>query len=120
MVARGDVTPRYADGMIEKERQYSTWITEGVALPHGTNEVKSEVRRNSLIVVQLPKGVDWGNGKTVYLAIGLAGSGDQQHLKLLAALAGSLQHGEVVEKLKTATNGPEVVQLLTSQEAPQS
>ncbi len=118
MVARGDVTPRYAAGMIDKERQYSTWITEGVALPHGTNEVKSEVLRNSLVVVQAPAGVDWGAGKTVYVAIGLAGKGDDQHLKLLAALARSLQHPEIVERLRTATDEQEVVRLLTNPEEP--
>jgi mannitol/fructose-specific phosphotransferase system IIA component len=33
----GKVTPPYVEGMLEKECQYSTWVTEGVALPHGTN-----------------------------------------------------------------------------------
>jgi len=42
-----------------------------------TNQAKKEVLRNSVVFVQIPKGVDWGDGKTVHLAIGLAGTGDE-------------------------------------------
>jgi len=117
MLAHGDVTPRYVQGMLAKEAQYSTWVTEGVALPHGTNEVKNEVLRSSVVVAQAPQGVDWG-GKMVYLAIGLAGRGDDSHLSLLASLAGVLQHPELVEKLRTSKDKNEVVRILTQRENP--
>src|SRR5664280_2646582 len=70
MVRSGEVRPAYARAMFEKEDQYSTWITGSVALPHGTNQAKQDVLRNSIVFVQIPKGVDWGNGKIVHLAIG--------------------------------------------------
>jgi len=114
MVAAGEAGPGYAQAMHEKEAQYSTWITDGVALPHGTNESKSQVCRNSLVVVQMPAGVDWGEGKTVYLAIGLAGTGNEEHLKLLAQLAGVLQDPANVERLRAATAAEEIVRILTS------
>jgi mannitol PTS system EIIA component len=115
MVRCGEVTPRYVLGMLEKEDQYSTWITEGVALPHGTNQVKSEVLRNSVVLVQIPDGVDWGDGKTVYLAIGLAGMGNEEHLKLLATLAGVLQHQANVERLRSSDSEEEVIGMLTAE-----
>ena len=115
MVGCGEVTPRYVRGMLEKEDQYSTWITDGVALPHGTNEVKSEVLRNSVVVVQIPNGVDWGGGKTVHVAIGLAGRGDDQHLKVLAALAGVLQDRANVERLRSSESEEEVIRILTAE-----
>jgi len=117
MVEAGDVSPRYAGGMLEKEAQFSTWITEGVALPHGTNAVKSEVVRNSIVLMQIPEGVDWGCGKTVRLAIGFAGKGDGEHLKLLASLAGVLQSGENLERLSTTTNEEEAIRILTGEES---
>jgi PTS system mannitol-specific IIA component len=101
--------------MLEKEDQYSTWITEGVALPHGTNQVKSEVLRNSVVVAQIPDGVEWGNGKTVHVAIGLAGTGNEVHLKLLAALAGVLQHRANVERLRWSESEEEVIGMLTAE-----
>ena len=115
MVRSGEVTPRYVLGMLEKEDQYSTWITEGVALPHGTNQVKSEVLRNSVVVAQIPDGVEWGNGKTVHVAIGLAGTGNEAHLKLLAALAGVLQHRANVERLRWSESEEEVIGMLTAE-----
>jgi len=65
--------PAYARAMFEKEDQYSTWITEGVALPHGTNQAKKEVLRNSVVSCR-SQGRGLGDGKTVHLAIGLAGT----------------------------------------------
>lgn len=115
MVEAGDVTPRYVEGMIEKEAQFSTWITEGVALPHGTNEVKGEVAQSSIVVMQIPEGVQWGQGRLVYLAIGLAGKGDGQHLKLLASLAGILQCSENLDRLRRTMDKEEAIQILTGQ-----
>jgi mannitol/fructose-specific phosphotransferase system IIA component len=110
-----EVTPRYVEGMIEKEQQYSTWVTEGVALPHGTSAVKGEVLRSSVVVAQIPQGVDWG-GKVVRLAIGLAGKGDEQHLKLLSALAEVLQDSDAVSALSSAKDKNEMVRLLAGGE----
>jgi mannitol/fructose-specific phosphotransferase system IIA component len=112
MVAAGEVTNRYLEGMIEKEARYGTWLMDGVALPHGTNEVKSEVRKSSVVVLQMPKGVDWGNGRTVYLAFGLAGKGDE-HLHLLAGLAAVLEEKELVKQMMQTTDVREIVEILS-------
>jgi mannitol/fructose-specific phosphotransferase system IIA component len=116
MVACGEVTPRYAEGMLRKEEMFSTWITEGVALPHGTNDVKSEVARNSVVLVQMPKGVDWGQGKTVHLAIGFAGRGDDEHVRLMTSIARVLQDGELMSRLRSVGDKSEVVRLLSAGE----
>ena len=112
MVAAGEVTRGYLDGMLEKEARHGTWITEGVALPHGTNEVKAEVRRSSVVVLQMPKGVDWGNGRTVYLAFGLAGKGNE-HLHLLAGLAAVLEKRELVERMTHTTDARDIFAILS-------
>ena len=83
-------------------------------MPHGTHQAKKEVLRNSVVFVQIPKGVDWGGGKTVHLAIGLAGTGDEQHLQLLAELAAVLQRPENIERLRSSTSSQEVIRMLTA------
>ena len=113
LLASGDVTERYVLGMFQKEAQYGTWMTDGIAMPHGTNEVKSEVLRNSIVLVQLPDGVDWGKGRMVRLAIGLAGKGDDQHMELLASLAGVLQQQGLVERLVASQDKNEIIEILT-------
>lgn len=111
MVAAGEVTARYVEGMIQKEALHGTWITDGVALPHGTNEVKSEIRKSSVVVLQMPEGVEWGGGRMVYLAFGLAGRGEE-HLHLLAGLAAVLENRELVERMIHATNAQDVIAIL--------
>jgi len=117
MIAWGEVTPRYLEGMLEKEARHGTWLTEGVALPHGTSEVKAEIRRSSVVVLQMPTGVDWGNGRTVYLAFGVASQGDNEHLRLLSCLAAVLLRRELVERMIHATDPHEVVAILSEEEA---
>jgi mannitol/fructose-specific phosphotransferase system IIA component len=112
MLASGAVTERYVLGMFQKEAQYGTWVTEGIAMPHGTNEVKSEVLRNTLVLVQMPKGVDWGKGRIVHLAIGFAGKGDDQHMQLLGSLAGILQQQELVDRLIKTQDKDEALAIL--------
>ncbi len=117
MIACGDVTPRYLEGMLEKEAKHGTWLTDGIALPHGTNEVKSEIRRSSVVVLQMPKGLDWGGGKIVYLAFGVAGLGDHEHLRLLSGLAAVLERNDLVERMVKTSDAAEVIGILSGEGA---
>ena len=112
MVASGEVTPRYVEGMLLREEKFSTWITRDVALPHGANEVKSEVLRSSVVLVQIPEGLDWGEGKIIHLAIGLAGASEDLHVKMLTAIAKILQDRNRVDQLKAAIDREEVMRIL--------
>ena len=55
----GAVEPGYPEAMIERERTVSTFIGEGVAIPHGTDEARSLVRTTTLGFLQFPDGIDW-------------------------------------------------------------
>lgn len=112
MLECGDVTPRYVQGMFLKEEKFNTCITEGVALPHGADEVKNEVLRNSVVFVRIPRGIEWGEDKTVHLVIGFAGKGDDEHVKLLTAIARVLQNNDRMAQLKTACGKNEVLRIL--------
>lgn len=110
----GDATARYVEGMRRKEEEFSSWLTNGIALPHGTSDVRGEVLRSAVVVVQIPEGVDWGQGRTVHLAIGLAGKGDEQHLQLLGRLARVLQDVQAVARLSQTRDSKEVLSILAN------
>ena len=114
MLAAGAVTPAYVDGMRRKEEQGGTIVMPEVALPHGTSDVRGEVRRNVLVVVPIPEGVEWVPGKRVRLAIGFAGTGNEAHLRLMGAVARVLADEHSVSRLKTATDARTVAQALES------
>ncbi len=97
MIERGLAPMSYVESMKVRERSASTFLGNGVAMPHGTLEEKDSVMRTGVVVAQYPEGVDWGPG-TAHLVIGLAANGDE-HVQLLAQMAEVLQDEELCEQL---------------------
>ncbi len=84
----GYVETGYIEGMQERERSCSTYVGNGVALPHGAEAYRETIRASGFAVMAFPGGTDW-DGHTVYLAVGVAGIGEE-HLKILSSIAGKL------------------------------
>jgi PTS system mannitol-specific IIA component/phosphocarrier protein FPr len=106
----GAVDDGYAAAILERETQISTYMGEGVAIPHGTDQARALVRRTALGFLQYPDGVDW-DGETVYLCIPIAASGDE-HVGVLSALAEILIDEEKAAALRAATDVEVVLALL--------
>ncbi len=93
--------------MHRREEVLSTYIGNGVAIPpHGDKASKDEIK-SGIVVLQYPKGVDYGNGDTAYLVIGIAGR-DKEHLSILSDLANILENKEIVDKLINTTDPDEI------------
>jgi PTS system mannitol-specific IIA component/phosphocarrier protein FPr len=107
----GAVDEGYAAAILERESQISTYMGEGVSIPHGTDAARALVRRTALGFIQYPDGVDW-DGETVYLCIPIAASGDE-HVGVLSALAEILVDGDSATTLREATDVDTVLALLT-------
>lgn len=106
----GVVDDGYAAAILERETQISTYMGEGVAIPHGTDQARALVRRTALGFIQYPDGVDW-DGETVYLCIPIAASGDE-HVGVLSALAEILVDDTSAAALRAATDVDVVLALL--------
>jgi mannitol PTS system EIIA component len=111
LVEIGAVDPSYVEAMLARERSVSTYMGEGVAIPHGTLAGKDAVRRDALAVLRFPAGVDWG-GEQVVLCVAIAARGDG-HVALLAQLAEVLLDPERARALREATEVDEILRLLT-------
>lgn len=94
----GFVNEDYIDAMLEREKLVTTYMGMGVAIPHGTSHAKETVKKSGIVVMQYPDGVPFGDEKA-NLVIGIAGVGDE-HLEILANIAGSLEDEELLENLK--------------------
>ena len=114
LVAIGAAEEGYIAGMLEREHQVSTFMGNGVAIPHGTNESRGHIRKAALGFLQFPGGVDW-NGKTAYVAIPIASNSDE-HVGILSALATVLADKSKAERLRTTTSVDEVLDLLAPEE----
>ncbi|MFK3660412.1 fused PTS fructose transporter subunit IIA/HPr protein [Scandinavium sp. NPDC088450] len=111
LVNAGNVAGGYVDGMLAREQQTSTFLGNGIAIPHGTTDTRDQVLKTGVQVYQFPQGVSWGEGQTAYVAIGIAASSDE-HLGLLRQLTHVLSDDSVAEQLKSATTAEELRALL--------
>ncbi|WHP32888.1 fused PTS fructose transporter subunit IIA/HPr protein [Trabulsiella odontotermitis] len=111
LVAAGNVADGYVNGMLAREQQTSTFLGNGIAIPHGTTDTRDQVLKTGVQVYQFPQGVTWGDDQVAYIAIGIAASSDE-HLGLLRQLTHILSDDNVAEQLKTATTAEELRALL--------
>lgn len=111
LVESGAVDPAYVDAMHEREQSVSTHMGNLLAIPHGTNEAKSSIRRTAISFVRYPDGIDW-NGKPAEFVVGIAGAGND-HLALLQKLAGVFVDKEQVERLRQATSAADIRDVLS-------
>lgn len=112
LVDTGYVDQDYVEGMIKREDSFPTNLQNGIAIPHGVEEVKAKVKKSGLSVQTFPESITWNEGEPkVKMVIGIAGKGDE-HLDILARIATKLQDPEEVDKVMNMSDD-EIIELLT-------
>ncbi|EHD0093568.1 fused PTS fructose transporter subunit IIA/HPr protein [Vibrio vulnificus] len=114
LTAKGLVEQGYVDGMLNREAQNSTFLGNGIAIPHGTTDTRDLVQNTGVAVHHFPHGVEWGDGNKVYLAIGIAAKSDE-HLGILKQLTKVLSADGVEARLQQATTEQEIIALLNGE-----
>ena len=109
---KGYVKSGYVNGMLAREAQNTTFLGNGIAIPHGTKDTSDQIITTGVILHHFPQGVNWGDDNTVYLAIGIAAKSDQ-HLQILKMLTEVLSADGVEEQLRDATSADTIVDLIT-------
>ncbi|GCA66737.1 PTS mannose transporter subunit IIA [Mediterraneibacter butyricigenes] len=99
LVDSGYVKQSYVDGMVEREKTFSTFMGNGLALPHGVEAAKKEIKSSGIAVLTFPEGTDW-DGNKVNVVIGIAGVGEE-HLDILSVIADKMMDETAAEKLAT-------------------
>lgn len=99
LVEGGYVEASYVDAMLEREKVMTTYMGMGLAIPHGVNEAKKDIKESGLVILQYPNGVKFDD-ELAYLVVGIAGKGDE-HLEILSSIAINLDD-DVIEKLKNS------------------
>ncbi|WP_314425079.1 PTS sugar transporter subunit IIA [uncultured Microbacterium sp.] len=112
LVAAGAVTPAYVDAMRQREQTVSTYMGNGLAIPHGTNDAKDAILGSALSVVRYDGGVDW-DGEPATFVVGIAGRGDE-HLEILSQIAILFSDEDDVAKLTAAQTPDELYALLSA------
>ena len=112
MLASGYVSEDYTSALLEREEKVSTYLINGVAIPHGAVEAKHLVVRTGLIVAQFPEGVVWNDkGDIVKLAVGIAANGNE-HLKILTQLTNVVMDEALATHLGENADANEIAEAL--------
>jgi PTS system mannitol-specific IIC component len=110
LVCAGAVDESYIASMHERETSVSTFMGNGLAIPHGTHDAKSSIRRTAMSFIRYDEPVDW-NGKPAEFVVGIAGAGDD-HLALLSRIAGIFTDEQQVAALRAASTPQQVTAVL--------
>lgn len=110
LVAVGAVEESYLAAMHERETSVSTYMGNGLAIPHGTNEAKSAIRHTAISFVRYADPVDW-KGQPAEFVVGIAGAGDD-HLTVLSRLAEVFTDDAEIARLRAAASADEVLAVL--------
>ncbi len=108
LLAAGHIEPQYIDAMIARDELSTTYVGNGVAVPHGTEASKPFVRKTGLAIVQVPGGVDFGKGRIARLLIAVAAAGNE-HIELLTDIAQVCVDDEALGLLLSAKTSVELL-----------
>lgn len=111
---KGHVRKGYAEAMLKRENESTTYMGMGIAIPHGTDEAKKDIIRSGIVILQYPEGVDFGDEKA-YLIAGIAGKGDE-HIEILASLGETFEDEDKLKTLMSAEDPNTIYNILNNNE----
>ena len=65
----GYVDDDYIPAMIRRNEEASVYMGLGLAIPHGTEDAKRDVKRSGIIVMQYPDGVEFNGGTAGFVTM---------------------------------------------------
>lgn len=109
LVAAGAVDQAYVEAMHEREKSVSTFMGNGLAIPHGTNEAKESIYGSAISFIRYDEPIDW-NGKPAKFVVGIAGA-DGSHLGLLSKIAKIFGNKNSIAQIEQATTREEILEI---------
>ena len=95
---RGYTDESYTQAMLDKEKVFNTYMGNFVALPHGIEEAKKDIKKTGIVIMTFPEGQDWGAKELAKVVIGIAAVGNE-HLEVLSKIALSFSDAKGIDQL---------------------
>ncbi len=108
LLQSGSIEPEYIDSMLAREKTATTYLGNGLAIPHGRPQDAGRIKQTRVAVVQIPDGVSWQDGKTAHLVFGIAARSDE-HIGLLRQLTGIVGDAALAQRLAHTTDPSEIL-----------
>lgn len=104
---------KYLQAVIDREKEFSTGIGMGIAIPHGKS---SGVKEPALIFGRSQDGIDYQSMDDkpahIFFLIAVPEESSNEHLKILSQISRKLMHKELRESLMKASSPEEIITLL--------
>ena len=113
LVRMGHVEEAFIQEMHLREQMLSTYIGNGIAIPHGVDGDSKHILKSGIAIAQYPKGIDFGDGDIAYLLIAVVGHHSEK-LELVSHIALMIDNVEFVNQLIQAKNRKEIYDLVCS------
>ena len=108
LLSSGSIEPEYVESMLAREKTATTFLGNGLAIPHGRPQDSARILQTRVAVLQIPGGVAWGEGKTAHLVFGIAAKSDE-HIGLLRQLTGIVGDADLARRLSQTTDAREIL-----------
>lgn len=89
----------YSDSLVEREITCSTYIGNGIAIPHGPHSSLNLIKKNGVVIHHYPYGIDFENGEKVYILIGITIKNQNLRLDYITNIIESIENEELIENL---------------------
>ncbi|MDO5102113.1 MAG: phosphoenolpyruvate--protein phosphotransferase [Lautropia sp.] len=119
LVDAGFAQPAFVESLLKREQVATTFLGQGVAIPHGMVEEKHLVNQTGLGVLQVPSGVVWGkdaegHDQQVRLVVAIAAASDE-HIQVLRKLTRLMRDETRMQQLQQTSNAQDIIDALTGE-----
>ncbi|SFL63269.1 PTS sugar transporter subunit IIA [Pelosinus propionicus] len=101
---------KYKEAVLAREKEFSTGIGMGIAIPHAKD---SSVKEASLTLGISKAGIDYealdGSLAHIFFLIAVPAESNDVHLKVLSYISRKLMHQEIRDRLLSATTYEEIL-----------
>lgn len=94
----GYILQPYIQGMLDRDHSLTTYLGNGIAIPHGEHEVQNYVLHTGIAVDIYPEGIEWQKEGTAQIVIGIAARTDE-HIMILQYIAEHFGNKETAKKI---------------------
>ena len=108
LIQSGSIEPEYVESMLAREKTATTFLGNGLAIPHGRPQDADRIKQTRVAVLQIPQGVVWQDGKIAHLVFGIAAKSDE-HIGLLRQLTGIVGDAALAQRLAHTTDPQEIL-----------
>ncbi|RKS86073.1 phosphocarrier protein FPr [Orbus hercynius] len=115
MIAANLVKTDYVQAMFDRDEQISTFLGNGIAIPHGTTEKRDSVLKTGVHVLFCPQGIVWDDeGNIAYVIIGIAAKANE-HLNVLRQLTHAVIAEDTLARIKKVQTPADLLAILQAQ-----